>query len=400
MTLLKTSFAAAALGLGLAAAAPAAEPAPAERANAIAFKFYAREAAKPANLFFSPYSLHSAFAMAYEGAKGPTAAQIAAVFSFPPQAKKLRASVKTLNDGLDAAAKGAQLLQANAFWAEQEYKFLPAYTGALTRHYKAEAKPANFKTAAEVSRRAINAWAEERTKGRITGLFPEGALNALTRLVLVNAVYFKGNWAAPFAKGLTGEADFTRGDGQKIKVQMMGFSGTRDLEYGETENFQLVRLPYAGGSLAMLVALPKDGKKLADAAAGLSAARLAEMRAVLAEQKTKVFLPRFSFGSGFDLNGPLAEIGMPLAFTDAADFSGMDGTRRLYIQRAVHKAFVEVNEEGTEAAAATGIAMGVKSANFGFALLRADRPFLFLIEDVKSGLVLFMGKVEDPNLKE
>ena len=400
MTLLKTSFAAAALGLGLAAAAPAAEPAPAERANAIAFKFYAREAAKPANLFFSPYSLHSAFAMAYEGAKGPTAAQIAAVFSFPPQAKKLRASVKTLNDGLDAAAKGAQLLQANAFWAEQEYKFLPAYTGALTRHYKAEAKPANFKTAAEVSRRAINAWAEERTKGRITNLFPEGALNALTRLVLVNAVYFKGNWAAPFAKGLTGEADFTRGDGQKIKVQMMGFSGTRDLEYGETEAFQLVRLPYAGGGLAMLVALPKDGKNLADAAAGLSAARLAEMRAVLAEQKTKVFLPRFSFGSGFDLNGPLAEIGMPLAFTDAADFSGMDGTRRLYIQRAVHKAFVEANEEGTEAAAATGIAMGVKSANFGFALLRADRPFLFLIEDVKSGLVLFMGKVEDPNLKE
>ena len=400
MTLLKTSFAAAALGLGLAAAAPAAEPAPAERANAIAFKFYAREAAKPANLFFSPYSLHSAFAMAYEGAKGPTAAQIAAVFSFPPQAKKLRASVKTLNDGLDAAAKGAQLLQANAFWAEQEYKFLPAYTGALTRHYKAEAKPANFKTAAEVSRRAINAWAEERTKGRITNLFPEGALNALTRLVLVNAVYFKGNWAAPFAKGLTGEADFTRGDGQKIKVQMMGFSGTRDLEYGETEAFQLVRLPYAGGGLAMLVALPKDGKNLADAAAGLSAARLAEMRAVLAEQKTKVFLPRFSFGSGFDLNGPLTEIGMPLAFTDAADFSGMDGTRRLYIQRAVHKAFVEVNEEGTEAAAATGIAMGVKSANFGFALLRADRPFLFLIEDVKSGLVLFMGKVEDPNLKE
>jgi len=400
MTLLKTSFAAAVLGLGLAATAPAAEPAPAERANAIAFKFYAKEAAKPANLFFSPYSLHSAFAMAYEGAKGPTAAQIAAVFSFPPQAKSLRASVKSLSDGLDAAAKGAQLLQANAFWADQDYKFLPAYTGALTRHYKAEAKPANFKTAAEVSRRAINAWAEERTKGRITGLFPEGALNALTRLVLVNAVYFKGNWAAPFAKGLTGEADFTKGDGQKIKVRMMGFSGTRDLEYGETENFQLVRLPYAGGGLAMLLALPKDGKKLADAAAGLSAARLAEMRAVLAEQKTKVFLPRFSFGSGFDLNGPLAEIGMPLAFTDAADFSGMDGTRRLYIQRAVHKAFVEVNEEGTEAAAATGIAMGVKSANFGFALLRADRPFLFLIEDVKSGLVLFMGKVEDPNSKE
>jgi serpin B len=390
----------AALAAGQAQAAPAPEPTAADRANAVAFKFYAKEAAKPANLFFSPYSLHSAFAMAYEGAKGPTAAQLAAAFSFPPQTKKLRASIKTLNDGLDAAAKGAQLLQANAFWADQDYKFLPAYTGALTRHYRAEAKPANFKTAAEVSRRAINAWAEERTKGRITDLFPEGALNALTRLVLVNAVYFKGNWASPFGKALTGEADFTKSDGQKIKVQMMGFSGTRDLQYGETDAFQLVRLPYAGGGLAMLVALPKDGKSLADAAAGLSAARLAEMRAVLAEQKTKVFLPRFSFSSDFELNKTLSEIGMPLAFTDAADFSGMDGTRRLYIQRAVHKAFVEVNEEGTEAAAATGIAMGIKSANFGFSLLRADRPFLFLIEDVKSGLMLFLGKVEDPTAKD
>jgi len=388
------------LAASQAQAAPAAGPAAAERANAVAFKFYAKEAAKPANLFFSPYSLHSAFAMAYEGAKGPTAAQMAAVFNFPPQTKKLRASLKTLNDGLDAAAKGAQLLQANAFWAEQDYKFLPAYTGALTRYYRAEAKPANFKTAAEVSRRAINAWTEERTKGRITNLFPEGALNALTRLVLVNAVYFKGNWASPFAKNLTGEADFTRSDGRKIKVQMMGFSGTRDLQYGETDSFQLVRLPYAGGGLAMVVALPKNGKSLADAAAGLSAASLAEMRSVLIEQKTKVFLPRFSFGSGFELNGTLSELGMPLAFTDAADFSNMDGTRRLYIQKAVHKAFVEVNEEGTEAAAATGIAMGVKSANFGFSLLRADRPFLFLIEDVKSGLILFLGKVEDPTAKE
>lgn len=390
----------AALAAGQAQAAPAPEASAADRANAVAFKFYAKEAAKPANLFFSPYSLRSAFAMAYEGAKGPTAAQLASVFSFPPQAKDLRASLKTLNDGLDAAAKGAQLLQANAFWADQDYKFLPAYTGALTRHYRAEAKPANFKTAAEVARRAINAWTEERTKGRITDLFPEGALNALTRLVLVNAVYFKGTWAQPFTKGLTGKADFTRGDGKKLRVEMMSFSGTRDLQYGETDAFQLVRLPYAGGGLAMLVALPKDGKSLADAAAGLSAARLAEMRAVLAEQKTKVFLPRFSFGTGFDLNGTLSGLGMPLAFTDAANFSGMDGSRRLYIQKAVHKAFVEVNEDGTEAAAATGIAVGVKSASFGFALLRADRPFLFLIEDVKSGLILFLGKVEDPTAKE
>lgn len=383
----------------ISAAAAKKEPAltPAARSNAIAFKFYAREAGKAGNLFFSPYSLHTAFAMAYEGARGATSKEIAAVFSFPSTPAKLRDGLGALGKDLKEAALGADFLQANSFWAQEGYRFLPAYTGLLRRNYNAEARSANFATAAEVSRRAINAWTEERTKGKIKDLFKEGAMTPLTRLVLVNAVYFKGRWALPFAKEMTGEADFTRSGGQKIKVQMMAFSGARDLEYGETGAFQVLRLPYGGGRLSMLLALPKDGKKLQDAEKDLGPSALDGMRAALAGQKVKVFLPRFAFSSGFDLNAALAALGMPGAFTDAADFSGMDGTRRLYIQHAAHKAFVEVNEEGTEAAAATGVAMGLKSADFGFTIFRADRPFLFFMEEKKTGLLLFMGKVEDPS---
>ncbi len=402
----KIAFAAALLCAGLAAAAAAAplikdsrkqdgaQPR-ADKANAIAFKFYAAQPAA-GNLFFSPYGMRGAFAMAYEGARGKTAGEMEKVFSFPAKAAKLRAESRELRATLAAAGGGAELLEANAFWADEAYKFLPAYTGSLSRDYGAEAKAANFRTAAEVARRAINTWTGERTKGRITELFKEGALNSLTRLVLVNAIYFKGTWQHKFPKELTGDADFTLADGSKKKVKMMSFPGTKTLQYGETDDFQVLRLPYDGGSLGMLLALPKDGKSLAKAAAGLDAAGLARLRGALGEQKVKVFLPRFSFGSGFDLGATLAGLGMPLAFTDAADFSGMDGTRRLFIQKAVHKAFVEVNEEGTEAAAATGVAMGVKSMAFDFALFRADRPFLFLIEDAKSGMVLFLGRVEDP----
>jgi len=391
-----------AAALTLTAAAPSTaatkkEPAlnPAARVNAIAFKFYAQEAGKGGNIFFSPYSLHTAFAMAYEGARGATAKEMAAVFAFPA-APALRDGIGALEKDLKEAARGSDFGQANSFWAQEGYRFLPAYTGLLARKYKGEARTVNFMTAAELSRRAINTWTEERTKGKIKDLFKEGALTPLTRLVLVNAVYFKGSWLRPFAKEMTGEADFTKPDGGKVKAQMMTFSAPASLQYGETDDFQVLRLPYSGGGLAMLLALPKDGKPLRDVEKKLGPAALEELRSVLAEDKVKVFLPRFKFNSGFDLNSGLAALGMPKAFTDAADFSGMDGTLNLYIQRAVHQAFVEVNEEGTEAAAATGISMGLKSIGLGFSVFRADRPFLFFIEEKKTGLLLFMGKVEDP----
>jgi serpin B len=402
----KGIFLAAALALFCAGAAyagrthkKAAEPEtpPADRPNALAFKLYAKEAAAPGNLFFSPYGVYTAMARAYEGAKGKTAKEIASAMAFPAKTDALRSGLAQLNKTLDAAAQGAEFAQANSFWAQGNYKFLPAYTSLLTVVYNAEARNADFTAAPEEARKQINAWTEERTKGRIKGLFPDGAINPATRMVLVNAVYFKGKWAQPFNKAMTGPADFTRADDSKVKVQMMGFSGTRSLEYGETADFQALRLPYNGG-LNMLLALPKAGAKLEDAQKKLTPGGLDALRKALEKQKVKVFLPRFTFSSGFELNQALAGLGMTTAFTDAADFSGMDGTRNLYIQRAVHKAFVEVNEEGTEAAAATGVSMAMKSMQLEFALFRADRPFFFFIEEPSSGLVLFMGRVEDPTL--
>ncbi len=378
-----------------AAGTKKASPGPAAAANGIAFRFYSEEAAKPGNIFFSPYSIRTAFSMAYEGARGKTAREIAAVFSFPAKASELRKSLSALAKDLSAAAAGARFTQANSFWAQEGYKFLPAYLKVLRGSYGAEANQADFKNNAEEARAKINAWTEKRMDGKIKDLFPEGSLNPLSRLVLVNAVYFKGTWRAPFSKAMTADADFTKPGGEKVKVKMMTTAANLQADYLENDALQALRLPYKGG-LSMLVLLPRAGKSLAETEKGLGPEKLDAIRKGLTGQEVKVFLPRFAFSSGYTLNDALAGLGMPLAFTDGADFSGMDGTEKLYIQKAVHKAFIEVNEEGTEAAAATGISMGVKSINFDFATFRADRPFLFFIEDAKTGLVLFMGRLENP----
>lgn len=380
-----------------AGAQEAAKPAPADGANAIAFKFYAAEAAKAGNVFFSPYSMYAAFGMAYEGAKGATAEEIAAVFSFPAAPADLRAGLASLKKELAASAKGAEFVQANSFWAQKDYKFLPAYLKTLKTDYSAAARNTDFKTKTEASRKEINAWTAKQTKGKIKELFPAESLTALTRLVLVNAVYFKGLWETTFKKDMTFEADFTKSGGEKVKVKMMTSPGTRDAQYAENGDLQALRLPYKGGALAMLVVLPRREKPLAEVEKDFGAAALAGLRGELSKEKVRVFLPKFSFSSGYKLNAALAELGMPTAFTEKADFSGMDGTKGLYIQNAFHKAFVEVSEEGTEAAAATGIAVGLKSMPMGQKMFRADRPFLFFIEDTKTGLILFMGRVEDPS---
>ena len=370
---------------------------PAARANTIAFKFYSKASAKPGNVFFSPYSIHTAFAMVYEGARGKTAGEIASVFAFQQKPAEMRASLESLKTDLAAAAKGSEFTQANSFWAQEGYRFLPSFLKPLGARYGAEARQADFAAKTEEARGLINGWTEKQTKGKIKELFPKGALNPLSRLVLVNAVYFKGTWLEPFSKEMTAEADFTKTGGEKVKVQMMAAPGTRKAEYSESDELQALRLPYQGGSLSMLVLLPREGKALADTEKALTPEKLDALRKGLQKQKVKVFLPKFTFSSGFALNDALSQLGMPAAFTEGtADFSGMDGTNKLYIQSAFHKAFVEVNEEGTEAAAATGVAMGVKSMAFDFFQFRANRPFLFFIEDARSGLILFMGRMEEP----
>lgn len=375
------------------------EPEAPRNTNEIAFKFYSAEAKKPGNLFFSPYSMYSAFAMAYEGAKGDTAKEMAGVFGFPVKTRDLRALVSALGKDIEAAAKGALLTQANSFWAQKDFRFKPAYMKTLRSDYSGEAMTADFKGNTEQARKQINSWAENRTRGKIRGLFPENSLDTLTRLVLVNAVYFKGSWEFPFDRNFTAEADFTRSDGTKVKAMMMGTPQEKDALYGENADLQALRLPYRSRGLSMLLLLPREGKSLAGLEKQLNSGRLDAIRKEMFNRKVKVFMPRFGFSSGMRLNSALASLGMPTAFTDSADFSPMTGKKDLYIQNAFHKAFIEVNEEGTEAAAATGVAMGLKSMVLDYSEFRADRPFLFLVEEEKTGTILFMGRVEDPNQK-
>jgi serpin B len=371
-------------------------PALARYNNDFAIKLYRSLAPEGGNIFFSPYSISSAFAMTREGAKGPTAAEFDSVFGFPAPDKGLAESFAAGAAALEAGKGSAKLVLANSIWPQNGYKFRADYLTKLKRSYGAQSSAVDFRKDAEAARKEINDWTEKKTDGRIKDLFPAKSLNALTRLVLASAVYFKGSWQHPFEAGMTSDADFFVKEGEPVKVKMMAHPGQKKRLYTADELAAVVDLPYAGGSLSMMAILPREGKSLSEVEGALSAGKIAAWRADMQERDVKAFLPRFKFTSKYSLAERLQKLGLKIAFTDAADFSGMDGTRDLYVQKAFHQAFVEVNEEGTEAAAATGVAMGLKSIMMDFEVFRADRPFLFLIMENRTGLVLFIGRVENP----
>ncbi len=345
------------------------------------------------NVFFSPYSISTALAMAYEGARGPTAEEMRSVFHFPAEAGARRPNFAALYNKINAGSADYQLKTANALWVQQDYQLLGEYTRALASYYGGKATNVDFAGATEQARQTINQWVEGQTNGKIKDLFPEGALNPDSRLVLTNAVYFKGTWLKQFDKADTREEDFTLAGGQTVKVPMMNRTDP-GFYYAETEKVQILEMLYKGKELSMLVLLPKDGD-LAALEKSLSSKNLAAWKGQLREQRVVVSLPKFTFKTNYTLNGPLMALGMPLAFSDAADFSGIDGAKDLSIQAVVHQAFVEVNEEGTEAAAATGVSMGLTSVP-QITEFRADHPFLFLIQERKTGNLLFVGRVADP----
>jgi serpin B len=371
-------------------------PALAPYNNDFAIKLYRSLAPEGGNIFFSPYSITSAFAMTREGAKGETAAEFDSVFGFPAPDKGLAESFAAAAAALEAGKGTARLTLANSIWPQKDYKFRPDYLSKLKKSYGAESGVVDFKKDAEAARGEINAWTAKKTGDRIKDLFPPKSLNALTRLVLASAVYFKGAWLHPFEAAMTSEADFFVQEGKPVKVMMMAHPGQKKRLYTADELAAVVDLPYAGGSLSMTAILPREGRTLAEVEQALSAEKLAAWRGGMGLRDVKAFLPRFKFSAKYSLAERLPAMGLKLAFTDAADFSGMDGTRDLYVQKAFHQAFVEVSEEGTEAAAATGVAMGLKSIQMDFELFRADRPFLFLITENKTGLILFIGRVENP----
>lgn len=369
-------------------------------ANKIAFSYYAKKAAgKNENFFFSPYSLRSAFAMVREGANGKTASEINTVFAYPNKNKDLRLEESRLAKEIAEASDGALFKQANAVWAQKKFHFLPAYLSALKTYYGAIAKEADFADNLEEAIANINSWTSDNTSGKIPELFEKGVLTNMTRMVLVNAVYFKGSWDRAFNKDFTFESDFHIYSSSAVQVNFMRHEEALNFPYTQINNVQYLALPYKSKGLEMLIALPKDEEAMSRLEQSLSFDKIEEIRAMMYTAKVKVFFPKFTFSSKHNLNEALIDLGMPLSFTTNADFSGMTGKKVLYIQHAVQKAFIDVNEEGTEAAAASGVSMMLRSvAAPSTVFFRADRPFVFFIRDKSSGFVLFLGKLVSPHI--
>ena len=368
--------------------------------NRFALDLHARlRADQPGNLFFAPGSLSTALAMTYAGARGETASQMAKVLHFALPPEKLHPSFASLNRtwNPDGQGRGFRLGVANRLWGQDGYHFLPGFLAITRDDYGAELAQVDFGGQTEQARRQINAWVEERTEGKIRDLIPPGALDSLSRLVLTNAIYLKGEWSRPFEKRATKEAPFHVTSRQTLDVPMM--SQEDRFPYLAGEGLKVLELPYGAGDLSMLVLLPDSIEGLAGLEARLTGDNLTRWHTALRREKVRVFVPRFKLTSQFQLADVLKAMGMPLAFTpDRADFSGMDGRRDLFVSAVIHKAYVEVNEEGTEAAAATGIAVGATAVMSPKEppVFRADHPFLFLIRENRTGSLLFLGRVVNP----
>ncbi len=363
--------------------------------DAFALDLYARLRGQEGNLFLSPYSISTALAMTYAGARGETAAQMRDVLHFTLEDERLHRAFRSLIDSTTPGQDGGYALSvANALWGQEGYEFLPAFLDLTRTNYGAGLRQVDFVGATEAARKTINAWVEEETQEKIRDLLAPGVLTPYTRLVLTNAIYFKGDWASQFKESNTADAPFTLAGGENVQVPMM--HQTEDFRYLETDDFQAISLPYVREDLSMVVFLPKETDGLTAFEEQLTPERLSQWLGGLYKREVRVFLPKFTMTSQFSLAEVLSEMGMPDAFTDAADFSGMSGKRDLFLSAVIHKAFVDVNEEGTEAAAATAVVIAATSVMPRPVTFRADHPFLFLIRDNRSGSILFMGRVMDP----
>jgi serpin B len=360
-----------------------------------AMDLYARLRDEKGSLFFSPYSVSTALAMTYAGARGQTALEMAKTLHFTLDQGHLHRAYAALGANLQTTGKkaGTDLYIANALWGQHGYHFLPDFLKLTEENYGAGVYDVDFDGHTEEARNQINAWVEKQTKEKIKELLKRGVLTPATRLVLTNAIYLKSNWQSPFNKKATREQPFTISADQKVQVPMMHQSA--DFGYCDGGSFEALDLPYAGKELSMLVLLPKKVDGLQELERALTAAKLAEWLPLLRQGKVDVALPKFKMSAEFNLGRTLSAMGMPTAFSPKADFSGMTGSRDLFLSEVVHKAYVDVNEEGTEAAAATGAVMTLTAA-LPSRVFRADHPFVFAIRDARSNSILFMGRVTDP----
>lgn len=356
-----------------------------------------------ANLIFSPYSISVALAMAQAGAKSNTLEQMNDVLHFTLPADQLHPVINALqlelnnreNNDYEEGKQDFDLNIVNSIWGEKTYTFLPEYLDLLAENYGAGLRLADFINQPDTSRKEINQWVSDQTNDRINDLLPEDSITGLTRLVLTNAIYFKASWLHQFEPGMTEDADFTLISGQKVQVPMM--RQTETFGYASENGYQLISLPYEGNKLSMVIILPDEGN-YSRVEEGLGDFDIQGLASSVSYVQLDLEMPKFKIESSFGLADTLDAMGMKDAFIPGiADLSGMDGTHDLYISAVQHKAFIEVDETGTEAAAATAVVVGIESMPIDEPIkVSIDRPFIYFIVDNKTGSVLFMGRVMNP----
>jgi len=368
--------------------------------NHFAADLYGRLAQKPGNLFFSPYSISSALAMTYAGARGKTDEDMADTLHFDLPADQTHATFRQLNANLRGTGgkRPFELSIANALWGQKSFAFAPPFVQLIQKDYGGAVHTVDFKTAPENARETINRWVATETRDKIKDLIPMGVISPDTRLLLTNAIYFKSAWEHEFAESATKQAPFTTGAGSKVQVPMM--HAVRRTNYFENELLQMLVLPYQFDQLSLVALLPKRPDGLTGMERDVSADQLAQWLGKAKQYEVDTFLPRFKMTAEFNLKEVLAAMGMRLAFSENADFGGMTTQERLMISEVIHKAFIALNEQGTEAAAATAVAIKATAAYAPQKLqrvtFRADHPFVFLIRENRTGSILFMGRLENP----
>jgi serpin B len=373
--------------------------------TAFAFELYQALRQKEGNLFYSPYSISIALAMTYAGAREETERQMSKTLHFTLPRERLHPAFNALDLELASRGKGVvgkdgrpfRLNIANSIWGQIGHPFLPAFLDALAINYGAGLRLLDFASAPEASRLTINEWVSKQTEGKIRDLLSPGSITPETRLVLTNAIYFNAAWHYPFDEANTHDDVFRLLDGHQVTVPMM--SQINPFGYAEGDGYQAVELPYRGKDqwtveLSMVILLPQPGR-FEEFERSLDAERVGAILGALQPREVELTMPKFTYESSFSLKEELEAMGMPDAFSGSADFSGIDGSRDLFIGDIVHKAFISVDEAGTEAAAATAVLM-VTLAPPPPVVVMIDRPFIFMIRDIKTGAIIFLGRVINP----
>ncbi len=372
-----------------------------QRNNYFAFDIFNKiNTGEEKNIVISPFSISTAMAMTYAGARGETAREMAMTLAFHPEQDVFHPEFSAwLNAIEEKGRKNNSLLVANSLWPHEGYHFRDEYFQLLRNYYRTGFYEVDYTGDREAIRNRINKWVANRTNNLIKDLIKPGVLIEDTRLVLVNAIYFLEQWQIAFDPDATHDNIFYTSDGQEVTTPLM-FMRDR-FRYTENDDFQAIELQYKGGDFSMVIMLPTEGNSLSNLTENLDPSSFNRINQEMMFEDVEVYLPSFQIRSGFDLERTLIAMGMPLAFSNRADFGGMTTANDLKIDKVIHQAFIDVKEEGTEAAASTAVVMIRKSAviNDDKTIFRADRPFVYFIKENQGNSIIFMGKVGDPTVK-